>query len=192
MADLYETLEVSENEIVFCNEDQSDKAEEKKDVVMNYLVAYNVDLAWCQLMDKYDLTPQQDEGQPILFGQKAITPKFSVNGHFKGAYIDDVADMLLNGEMSEKNLEVKYIWVNGNKVAVNNRSLAVLSKANKTPVTYRDVTTELPKTDIEIADSIINILYRLEEIDGEPSDKIGVREMFNRRSSVKENIELCY
>jgi hypothetical protein len=122
----------------------------------------------------YDLTPGVDMGQPIKFGQRAISPKFSKRGLFKGASVEEVAAMLKNGTLSPDDIPVQYIWVNGEKMVVNNRSLTALSLAGKEPTRAIDMTGNLPEKG---PDSLSSVVGRLEEMEGNrPASTIGIRE----------------
>ncbi|EQA38527.1 intein N-terminal splicing domain protein [Leptospira inadai serovar Lyme str. 10] len=78
---------------------------------------------------QYDLSKGIDTGQPVKFGQKGVSPDFSKAGKHEGASIDEVAARLKSGDINPRNFKVEYIWVNGEKVAVNNRSLTAATKA---------------------------------------------------------------
>src|SRR5207249_6042662 len=108
-----------------------------------------------ELRAKYDLTPRPDSGQPILFGQRGVSPAFSSKGRFKGADIDAVVEKLKSGELTPDDLPVEYIWVGGQKVVVNNRSLTALSKAGKQPTKMRDMTGQLPKDGPDCLESVL-------------------------------------
>jgi hypothetical protein len=123
----------------------------------------------------YDLTPGVDTGQKIMFGQSNVSPHFSKAGFFKGASVDDVAGMLRSGALSSDDVPVQYLWVNGQKMVVNNRSLTALSLAGMEPTNVTDVTGNLPETG---DDALPNVISRLETMPGNtPSDAIGVREL---------------
>jgi hypothetical protein len=93
---------------------------------------------------------------------------------FKGADVDEVAARLRSGELSPDDLPVQYIWVNGDKMVVNNRSLTALSKAGLQPTRTIDMTGRLPATG---DDSLVNVLGRLETMEGNtPSCTMCVRE----------------
>jgi Flp pilus assembly pilin Flp len=126
------------------------------------------------LLEKYDTTPGIDMGQPIKFGQANVSPRFSSGGLFKGADVDEVAARLRSGELSPDDLPVQYIWVNGDKMVVNNRSLTALSKAGLQPTRTIDMTGRLPATG---DDSLVNVLGRLETMEGnKPACTMCVRE----------------
>ncbi len=116
---------------------------------------------------RYDLTPHPESRGPILFGQRGISPRFSEEGVFHGASIDDVVARLRAGELHAADIPVHFIWVDGQRVATNNRSLAALSMAGMRPVTVIDMTGRLAATG---ADSQLEVLERLDEMGGHPSD----------------------
>ena len=127
-----------------------------------------------KLLKKYDTTPGIDTGQPILFGQANVSPRFSKGGLFKGADVDEIVTRLRNKELSPDDLPVQYIWVNGEKMVVNNRSLTALSKAGMKPTRTMDMTGKLTETG---DDSLASVLGRLETMEGnKPSATIRVRE----------------
>jgi hypothetical protein len=126
------------------------------------------------LLRKYDTTPGVDTGQPILFGQANVSPRFSKGGLFKGADVDEVVARLQRGELSPDDLPVQYIWVDGQKMVVNNRSLTALSKAGMKPTRTVDMTGKLGEGG---DDSLASVLGRLETMEGnKPSATISVRE----------------
>jgi len=135
----------------------------------------------------YDLTPSVDVGQPILFGQKGVSPTFGSKGRFRGASIQNVARWIRKGKIDPESISVQYIWVNGEKVAVNNRSLTTLSKAGLKPVDVRDMTGKLPA---EGPDSLESVLKRLDEMGGKPSNKIPIRSTGDWNSVPSEWVEL--
>jgi hypothetical protein len=139
------------------------------------------------------LTPG-DPSKPILFAQKGVSPEFSKAGRFNGAPIEQIAGELQSGARSPDELPVQYIWVNGEKVVVNNRSLTTLSKAEMHPTKTEDKTGTLPeptphpdtkKTD---PDSLPSVLERLDEMDGKPSDTMPVRKPGAGRDSEPDYI----
>jgi RHS repeat-associated protein len=136
----------------------------------------------------YDLTPG-DPSQPIRFAQIGVSPEFSSKGRFKGAKIDDISAELRAGTRSPDELPVQYIWVNGEKVVVNNRSLTTLSDADKKPTQTTDMTGTLP-TEREDPDRLPSVLKRLDEMDGKPSDTMPVRETGTRDSPIARTVSL--
>jgi len=132
---------------------------------------------------KHDLSPGEDGGKPILFGQKGVSPNFSEKGRFRGADIDEVAAKLKNGDLSAADVPVQYIWVDGQKVVVNNRSLTVLSKAGLKPTNVIDMTGRLPAKG---PDSLDSVLGRLDEMGGVPSKSIPIRSTSDWNSPTRE------
>jgi hypothetical protein len=123
----------------------------------------------------YDITPGVDTGQQIKFGQVNVSPRFSTGGFFNGASVDEIASKLTSGELSSDDVPVQYLWVNAQKMVVNNRSLTALSLAGMEPTNMTDVTGNLPDTG---DDALPNVVSRLEEMPGNsPSDTIGIREL---------------
>lgn len=140
-----------------------------------------------ELRARYDLRPHADSGQPILFGQIGVSPSFSSAGRFKGAHIDEVVAKLKTGEYGPDDLPVEYIWVNGQKVVVNNRSLTTLSKAGLKPTKTVDMTGRLPR---DGPDSLESVLQRLEEMNGQPSTSIPIRATDDRGAPARETVHL--
>jgi hypothetical protein len=143
----------------------------------------------CDTKYKYDTTPRKDEGQPILFGQVGVSPDFSSKGRWKGASISKLAGELKAGNLSPDDFPVQFIWVNGEKVVVNNRSLTTLSKAGKKPTVMQDMTGKLPK-DKNDADNLCSVLKRLDEMGGKPSKKMPLRAENRRDSPIAEVVDL--
>jgi hypothetical protein len=139
------------------------------------------------LQQKYDLTPRPDTGQQIKFGQRGVSPDFSSKGRFQGASIDEIAAKLKAKELTPDDLPVEFIWVNGEKVVINNRSLTTLTKAGFKPTKMVDMTGRLPK---EGPDSLESVLERLEEMGGKPSNSIPIRSTDDRNSPAREVITL--
>ena len=148
-----------------------------------------------KLPEKYDLTPHEDKGQPILFGQKGVSPSFSSKGAFKGADINDVVAKLKSGQLNPNDLPVQYIWVNGQKVVVNNRSLTALSKAGLRPTKEIDMTGKLrhcSPVPPSIPDCLEDVLQRLEEMNGRPSSSSHIRSGDGWNAPTRETIVLPY
>ena len=135
----------------------------------------------------YSLTRGKDTGQPIKFGQKGVSPEFGSKGRFGGASIDEVVAKLKSGELSPDDVPVQYIWVNGEKVVVNNRSLTALSKAGMKPTNTIDMTGKLPEAG---PDSLPSVLGRLDEMGGKPSASIPIRENSDWNSPASEIVRL--
>lgn len=142
----------------------------------------------------YDLS-SGDKAKPAKFGQRAVSPRFSTPQHGKGnpliagKSIDEVAAQLRNGDLLPSDLPVQYIWVNGEKVVVNNRSATTLSKAGIPQSKWRmvDMTGKLPDKG---ADSLPSVLERLDEMAGQPSRSMPVRETPDWSSPIKETVDI--
>lgn len=135
-----------------------------------------------KLLKKYNTTPCKNNDAPILFGQKAISPGFSAEGYFSASKIEDVAKDIKKNKIDASKININYIWVNGKKVSVNNRSLAVLTLAGKKPVKTTDLTGKIPLQ--EGHDSLLSILNRLDEHNGKPSPTILLRSKDKRNSHI--------
>lgn len=149
---------------------------------------YDKEFALRQLLRKYDLRKCVDIGQPILFGQRSVNPNFGKSGFFKGAAIDDIANQLLTGKIKPFDLKIQYLWVNGQKVVINNRSLTTLSMAGFKPLNVFDMTGKLKL--FKGPDNLLSILYRLEEIGGAPRTFMPVRTGGNWFSPISKTVDL--
>jgi len=139
---------------------------------------------------EYDLTPGTlQPGQPILFAQIGVSPDFSSKGRFQGASIDNVAGRLRSGALQPDDMRVQYIWVNGQPVVVNNRSQTTLSKAGMQPTNTQDMTGQLPAASDD-PDRLPSVLNRLDEMNGQPSDSMPIRETSSRDSPIREVVPL--
>jgi hypothetical protein len=67
---------------------------------------------------------------------------------------------------------VHFVWANGRRVTLNNRSLTVLYKAGKSPTRLIDRTSDIP---LHGPDSVEELLHRLEGMGGFPSTEVLVR-----------------
>lgn len=134
------------------------------------------------------LLPVADDA-PILFGQIGVNPRFSNDGFFKGADINDVANRLRSGELSTDDFVVNYIELNGNKVVINNRSLTTLSLAGKQPTNIVNRTGQLSNDPLD-PDSWGNILQRLSEMDNKPLTSINIRNSKARDSGTREVVNI--
>jgi RHS repeat-associated protein len=128
--------------------------------------------------------PPQD---PVLFGQRGVSPTFSKEGSMKGADINEVAAKLKSGEISSDALPIWYIDYKGYRVAVNNRSLAALSKAGMKPTKLENKTGKLP-TDPSHPDTEEKVLERLREMGGRPSESIPIRQTDDHDSPARETV----
>ena len=136
---------------------------------------------------KYDLSPGVDTGQRVLFGVRGVSPSFHRDGPLKGQSLNAVAEKLRRGELSPDAIPVSYIWVNGLKVTINNRSLAALAMAGLKPTKVFDVSGKLPKVG---TDSLPYILQRLDEIGGKPSETLPIRSTKSWSSSAREIVSI--
>jgi hypothetical protein len=102
----------------------------------------------------------------IAFGQKSVSPTFR-HGPFEGKSIEDVSQALRSGDISPDQLPVKFVTRNGRPIAVNNRSLLTLRRANLEPTVTEDVTGD------PFFERLIT--RRLAQMAGSPSDDIVVR-----------------
>lgn len=137
---------------------------------------------------QYDTKPGADAAKPILFGQIGASPRFSKEGAFKGADVAEIADDIKAGRRKPQDFRIQYIWVNGERVAVNNRSLTVLSKAGQKPAQVEDMTGRLPRSG---PDCLQSVLRRLDEMGGKPSRSIGLRDVYGRDSKIRETVEIA-
>jgi hypothetical protein len=124
-----------------------------------------------QLKTKYDLSPR-NYNCPVYFGQPSVQPHFSAIGLFHGASLEEVAGKLKSGELKPDDIPIQFIWVDGKKVTVNNRSLTVLYKAGMRPTKSIDRTNILP---LQGRESLEELLQRLESMAGKPSTEMLVR-----------------
>lgn len=120
---------------------------------------------------KYDLSPRSSNC-PVFFAQPNVTPRFSPDGSFRMAPLDDIASKLRSGELSPDAVVIHFVWVNGRRVTLNNRSLTVLYKAGKAPTRLVDRTADIPPKG---PDSVDELLRRLEGMGGLPSTEMLIR-----------------
>jgi hypothetical protein len=136
-----------------------------------------------QLEARHDLSPRRDPC-PVYFGQPSIQPQFSIAGIFHGAAVGEVAAKLKDGRLTPESVPIQFIWIDGKKVTVNNRSLTVLYKSARRPTKLVDRSGSLPARGIE---SLEEVLLRLEGMAGKPSTEMLVRTRgLGRDGSVKE------
>ena len=124
-----------------------------------------------QLKAKYDLS-QRSDTCPVYFGQPTIRQRFSGDGIFRRATLDEIVAKLKSGSLTPDDIPVQFIWVDGKRVTVNNRSLGVLYKAGMRPTKLVDRTGTLPP---EGSESLQAVLRRLEVMGGMPSTEMLVR-----------------
>jgi hypothetical protein len=101
----------------------------------------------------------------IAFGQKGVSPTFG-HGKFKGRSIEEVSNGLTTGEISPDELPIKFVMRGSRRVAVNNRSLLTLRRANLEPTMTEDV-SGVPYFERRVGVSLAEM--------GGPSDEITVR-----------------
>lgn len=124
-----------------------------------------------ELKTKYDMTPRSHDC-PVYFGQANIQTQFSESGKFRKASLDGVAAMLKTGKIHPDDVPIHFLWLNGKRVTVNNRSLTALYKAGMRPTKLIDQTGKLPAQGSE---SLEAVLRRLEAMAGKPSTEMLVR-----------------
>jgi len=87
---------------------------------------------------KIDVSTTLTPGSPVVaksgvkFGQANVKSTFA-HGPFAGRSIGDVASGLRSGKISPNDLPVEFVIRNGEKVALNNRSLTALRRAGMQP-----------------------------------------------------------
>jgi hypothetical protein len=124
-----------------------------------------------QLMSKFDLTPRSHDC-PLFFAQATVQSQFSGSGIFQKASISDVAAMLKSGKIAPDTVPVSFVWVNGKRVTVNNRSLTALYKAGLRPAKLIDQSGKLRRQGSE---SLESVLRRVDGMAGRPSTEMLVR-----------------
>jgi hypothetical protein len=107
-----------------------------------------------QLIAKYDLTPRSYDC-PVYFGQPTVRPGFSQAGIFRSAAIDEVVGRLQSGSLTPDDVPIQFIWVDGNRVTVNNRSLTALYKAGMRPTKLFDRTDNLPAKGVDTLEDVL-------------------------------------
>lgn len=100
----------------------------------------------------------------VKFGQGSVKNTFA-HGLFKGRTIGDVAEGLRTGKISPDSLPVEFIVRNGERVALNNRSMTALRRAGMEPTKLINRTGS--KTHERLLDSHLR--------GGQPSDVIRIR-----------------
>jgi hypothetical protein len=123
-----------------------------------------------QLLAKYDLSPRK-HACPVYFGQPNVQPTFGDTGIFPNVGVDEIFAKLKAGYLSQGDIPIQFIWVNGNRVTVNNRSLTALYKAGMRPSRLVD-RTDVPDSN---SDARKRVLARLESMAGKPSTEMLVR-----------------
>jgi hypothetical protein len=123
------------------------------------------------LKAKYDLSPRSHDC-PVYFGQASVQLQFSETGVFRRATLDHLAAKLKAGAIKPDDVPVQFVWVDGKRVTVNNRSLTVLYKVGMRPTKLIDQSEKLPA---EGSESLEAVLRRLEAMGGKPSTEMLVR-----------------
>ena len=124
-----------------------------------------------ELMGKYDLTPRSSDC-PVFFAQATVQSQFSGSGIFQKASISDVAAMLKSGKITPDAVPVSFVWLDGKRVTVNNRSLTALYKAGLRPAKLIDQSGKLRRQGSE---SLESVLQRIDGMAGKPSTEMLVR-----------------
>ena len=124
-----------------------------------------------QLTSKYNLTPRSHDC-PLFFAQATVQSQFSGSGMFQKASISDVAAMLKTGKISPDAVPVSFVWLDGKRVTVNNRSLTALYKAGLRPAKLIDQSGKLRRQGSE---SLESVLRRIDGMAGRPSTEMLVR-----------------
>jgi hypothetical protein len=145
----------------------------------------------------YDLTPG-DKSKPVRFGQIGVSPEFGTKSRFskeiapgvrKGDDINVIVEKLGKEKMNPKGVPVDYIWVNGEKVVVNNRSATALSKA-KIPQEKWATVDKTGKLPPDGPDSLKSVLERLDQMGGKPADSMPVRLTDDRSGPIRETVKI--
>jgi hypothetical protein len=123
------------------------------------------------LKNKYDLSPKNHQC-PVYFGQATAQSRFSGSGKFSRIPIADIAAKLKAGNLTPDDLPIEFIWIDGKRVTLNNRSLTALYKAGKGPTKLIDVSKN---PSVQSRDALADALRRLEGMAGKPSTEILVR-----------------
>jgi hypothetical protein len=123
------------------------------------------------LKKKYDLSPRNHQC-PIFFGQANAQSRFSGSGKFSKMPLADLAANLETGEVTPDDVPIEFIWIDGKRVTVNNRSLTALYKAGKRPTKLIDVSNN---PGVHSPDELADTLRRLEGMAGKPSTEMLVR-----------------
>ncbi|WP_157234661.1 polymorphic toxin-type HINT domain-containing protein [Teredinibacter turnerae] len=116
------------------------------------------------LVHNHDCNPLDVTKSGVKFGQGSVKNTFA-HGPFKGRTIGDVADGLRSGKISPDSLPVEFIVRNGERVALNNRSMTALRRAGMEPTKLINRTGS--KTHERLLDSHLR--------GGQPSDVIRIR-----------------
>jgi hypothetical protein len=123
------------------------------------------------LLLKYDRSPRNDDC-PVYFGQASVQFKFGEDGRFPSTPLKEIAAKLRAGEIKADEIAVQFMWINGKRVTINNRSLTVLYMAGMRPTKLID-RTENPAA--RSPGTLLEVLRRLEGMAGKPSTEMLVR-----------------
>jgi hypothetical protein len=135
-------------------------------------------------------TPDLSRGTtngPIYFGQRGVSPHFSSEGRFRGSDLNDVVSWLQAGDLETDDIPINFIWINGQRVAVNNRSLTVIVKAGRRPTKVIDLSGALPSNG---PDSLQSVLQRLAETGCKPTKTSQIRLTKDRDSEIREQVTI--
>ena len=124
-----------------------------------------------ELKKRYDLSPRSHDC-PVYFGQASVQMQFSGSGIFRNASLFEIAAKLKAGEIKPDDVPIQFVWVDGRRVTVNNRSLTALYMAGMRPTKLTDQTGKLP---LQGSESLEEDLRRLEAMAGKPSTEMLVR-----------------
>jgi hypothetical protein len=120
---------------------------------------------------KYDLSSKNHQC-PIYFGQANAQSRFSRSGRFSRMALADLTAKLKAGELSPDDFPIQFVWIDGKRVTLNNRSLTALYKAGKGPTKLIDRTETAGAQSHE---ELASALRRLEGMAGKPSTEMLVR-----------------
>jgi hypothetical protein len=120
---------------------------------------------------KYDLS-RKNHQCPVYFGQATAQSRFSGSGKFSRVPLADLAAKLKAGDLTPDDVPIEFVWIDGKRVTLNNRSLTALYKASKRPTKLIDRTeTHSSQSPEELASALL----RLEGMAGKPSTEMLVR-----------------
>jgi hypothetical protein len=123
------------------------------------------------LKTKYDLS-RKNHQCPIYFGQANAQSRFSGSGLFDRMALADIVTKLKAGDLTPDDFPIQFIWVDGKRVTLNNRSLTALYKAGKRPTKVIDRTEN---SSAQSHGELASALLRLEGMAGKPSTEMLVR-----------------
>jgi hypothetical protein len=123
------------------------------------------------LKTKYDLS-RKNHKCPVYFGQANAQSRFSGSGRFSRMALAELAAKLKAGDLTPDDFPIQFVWIDGKRVTINNRSLTALYKAGKRPTRLID-RTETPSA--QSHEELASALRRLEGMAGKPSTEMLVR-----------------